>query len=202
MKRIIVLAIACACVALPAMTATAQNNRDRTISLSDGDPATNDWTGLYAKVGLSVGFPNNPKGSRNKADPGAAVAFGGGYRFNKWFAFELDMNVTAGHDVKRSDDDVVIFAFTMNQKSYPLAEADLLPEWMQPYILFGFGGGVVDAGDLLDESTFMMRFAFGSEFMLWDHFGLYVDGGYMTFDDAEAGLEGTGQMIFGGVYRF
>ena len=202
MKRIILVAVACVCVALPAMTASAQQRRDRTISISDGDPATNNWSGVYGKAGLAIGFPNTPKGSPNKVKPGAAVVFGGGYRFNEFLALELDMAVTAGHDVKRSKDDLLIFAFLINQKTYPFGRSDIFPDIVQPYITLGFGGGVADAGDLNDESSFMMRFAFGSDFMFWDHFGLFAEGGYITFDDPRTGLEGTGQINLGGLYRF
>jgi opacity protein-like surface antigen len=175
----------------------------QTISLSEGDPATYDWTGVYAKGGLSIGFPNEPA-NNFKPKPGAAVAFGGGYRFNPWIAAELDMNVTAGSDLRGVKDDLLIFAFTMNLKTYPLADTgdDLLPAWVQPYILFGFGGGVVDADDAGDESSFMMRFNLGSEFMVWDNIGLFFDTGYMVIENGDSQLDGTGQMVVGALYRF
>jgi len=183
------------------MTASAQSNSGSAFPLSEGDPTTYDWKGAYGKLGLSIGVPNQATGVAD-VDAGAAVAFAGGYRFNRWLALEVDMNITAGHDVEGSNDDAVIFAFTINSKTYPLAESALFPEWVQPYFLFGFGGGSVDGGGNGDESSFMMRFNVGSEFMLWDHFGLFAEGGYLTIDDAETGLDGTGQIILGGVYRF
>ncbi|MCP4038622.1 MAG: porin family protein [bacterium] len=201
-QRTAALVSVLALIAVPIASASAQSSSGFTIS--EGDPATNDWRGLYAKLGLAIGFPDEDYPGSVDIDPGAAVAFGGGYRWNRWVATEIDFNVIAGADVEGVSDDLTIFAFTVNVKGYPLAglDKDAFPQWIQPYGLFGMGGGEADLGDFGDESSFMVRFNVGADFMIWDHFGLFVDTGYLIITENDTALNGEGQLIMGGTYRF
>ena len=190
-RKLVLFALALALLAAPGSAARAQS--DTGFKLSEGDPTTNDWTGFYAKVGLAIGFPDEDvAGPSPDIDAGAGIAFGGGYRWNRWLATEIDFNVIGGADIEDSNDDVTIFAFTVNVKGYPFAGLgkDTIPEWIQPYGLFGIGGGEVDAGDIGDESTFVVRFNVGSDFMLWVHFGLFFEAGYLVTTEDDTQLKG------------
>lgn len=194
MRTIRVCVLIAALVAMPLAGAMAQNNQR--------SERSDQWTGFYAKVGIPIGFPDEDIRGSVDIDPGAGFNIAGGYKPSPYFAGEIDINFIAGADVEGSSKDLSIFAFTFNAKGYPLPAFEHgLPEWFQPYGLFGIGGGEAKIGSF-DESSFMVRFNVGADFMFWDNIGLYFDTGYLIITDDDTLLKGQGQLVFGGQYRF
>ena len=191
MKAIRVGVLAVALIVVPTMAAFAQGNQ-----------RSDEWTGFYAKAGIPIGFPDEDVRGNVDIDPGAGIALAIGLKVSPYLAGELDLNVIGGADVEGFKKDLSIVAFTVNVKGYPLAALETdLPDWFQPYGLFGIGGGEVKIGSF-DESSFMVRFNVGADFMLWDNIGLFFDTGYLIITDNDTLLQGQGQMVFGGQYRF
>lgn len=193
MRVIRVCVLVVALVALPTAFAFADNHGER----------SDEWTGFYAKLGLPLGFPDEDVRGNVDIKPGAGFDLAGGYKINPYLAGEIGMNFIAGADVEGFKKDLSVFAFTFNAKGYPLAafETDL-PDWFQPYGLFGIGGGEAKIGKA-DESSFMVRFNVGTDLMFWDNIGLYFEAGYLIITNDDTLLKGSGQMILlGGQYRF
>jgi len=178
-------AIAIGCLMLlPAATASAEMH---------------EHEGAYAKAGIGLGFIDPDLDV--DVDPGAGISFTGGYHLASWLAAEGDITVVAGAKVENSDITVTAVGFTIGAKAYPLGAMDTnAPEWLDPYGIFGIGGGYADAEDVGDDSSFLVRFAFGAEFMNWENKGLFVQGGYdIVTEDL---VDGVGHLIVGGIYRF
>ena len=96
--------------------------------------------------------------------------------------------------------------FTGNAKLYPLGFApDAIPQFIQPYLTFGMGLGrfetyVPRSFGATGETDFLARFGGGVDFLLSQHWGVYIDGAYsVTNKDV---FSGFGSMQFGGLYRF
>jgi hypothetical protein len=67
-------------------------------------------------------------------------------------------------------------------------------------MVFGIGGGELDVENVGDDSSFLVRFAFGAEAMAWGQLGAYVQGGYDIATKGDA--DGVGNLGIGAIYRF
>jgi hypothetical protein len=162
-----------------------------------------EWLGPYAKLGLAIGFPDENHRLPD-VDPGAGLDFAGGWRLTPWLAAEFDMNFIAGADVKNTSHDLSVFAATFNAKAYPLGalDAESVPfTAVQPYLLFGIGGGEVRL-DHSHKSTFMARFGGGLDWWINEGWGAYFDLGYIVIEKGRTGLDGEGLLMLGAMYRF
>jgi hypothetical protein len=161
------------------------------------------WLGPYAKLGLAIGFPNENHRLPD-VDPGAGLDFAGGWRVTPWLAAELDMNFIAGADVAHTNHDLSVFAATVNVKAYPLGalDADQVPfTAVQPYLLFGIGGGEVRLHHS-HKGSFLARFGGGVDWWISESWGAYFDLGYVVVEKDRTGLDGEGLMMLGAMFRF
>ena len=167
------------------------------------------WTGVYGKLGVSMGFPA-PDAS-NVDDPNIGVGFdlAEGLRLNSWLATEVGLNYIAGADVNVGalNYNLSVFSSTLTAKIYPLGVFDLdaIPSWIQPYGAVGLGGGMVKykskQNSNLKQGSFMVRYGGGLDLFPWDHVGFYLDGGYLQITNEDTGLKGGGQVMIGVAYR-
>ena len=169
-----------------------------------------DLDGVYARLGLAIGWPNidyrNYSGSS-----GAGLSFVGGYTVMDGLAAELEFVFTAGTKAEGPNGaelggSASNVAVTLNAKGYPLEllGQDLLPNHIRPYAVFGLGGGSIGAGDtdpnVKTIGAFLVRFGAGVDWMLVPNWGVYADGSYyVTSKDARTGY---GTMTFGVMYEF
>lgn len=161
-----------------------------------------EWTGIYAKLGMSVGFPM-PDSSGADVGAGAGFDLLEGIRVNSWFAGEIGFNFIAGADVAGDNDNLSVFSATVDAKFYPLGlwQVDAIPSWFQPYGLVGIGGGQVKLDSNSKEGSFMVHYGGGLDLFLWNNLGLYLNGGYLQITDKKTALKGSGQVMFGILYR-
>jgi opacity protein-like surface antigen len=187
-----------AMMTLPAWSAAAEG------SSKEGEY---DWTGIYGKVGIAIGFPVP---TQSGVDLGTAVGFdlSEGLRINRWLAVEGNLNWVGGADVDGTDENLAVFSGMFNGKWYPLGMFDVsvIPDSIQPYASGGIGGGQVklkESGER--EGSFIGRVGGGLDWHLSKKMGLYLDGGYLFIsnsNDGEAtGLDGNGQINIGVHFR-
>lgn len=164
--------------------------------------------GPYVKAGVNIGEPDLDAGGVD-AEVGGGVSVGGGYFFTPWIAAQLDFDYLGGSDLEVGSNDVGeadYWAITVNTKGYPMAaiQPENYPNWLQPYALFGIGGGEFEtelnnANDV-EDGTFIARFGLGTDFLVHENIGTYVEGGYHVA--SEDRLDGVGIFTLGAFYRF
>jgi hypothetical protein len=164
-----------------------------------------------------------PVGSPGDVDfgPGFGIAATAGYRHNAYIAGELDFSylwLSRTNDFTNlkdtrpfvTDDSKTLesYEITFNLKGYPLAlvEVPVVPDWIQPYLRFGFGFGSNDLGDR-GQAPFMIRVGGGADLLVFDQLGVYLDGGYTFHTDTLNGtpspiLAGQAQIRVGVLFRF
>lgn len=138
----------------------------------------------------------------------------GGYRVNRWFAAEGNLQYYSGFDLEDAYDtydwgDTQSFSFFANAKGYPLAGR------FQPYGLFGIGVQAASISrdyyryyDSDTDATFAMKVGGGIDIYFTDHILGYFDVNYMfTASDLNFGGPtsiGTNiiPMSWGVQYRF
>jgi opacity protein-like surface antigen len=148
--------------------------------------------GLYAGAGVNGSFENFDE---NLIDFDDAVGFGvrGGYRFQEWFAVELQYEWSGTFDGDVISSEIDLYYLGVNAKVYPLKT------WIDPYLLLGVGlaYGHLDTpfGDA-DESAAALRFGMGVEVPVYDALRLSVDAGYVqptgNLDDFAYATMGVG----------
>jgi len=174
------------------------------------------YTGPYVHFGGSVGgidLDDVQVAGRNRhveTDASGGFTMAGGYRFFPWLAGEFDLTFLGGGDVEifdRDMGDAVSFSFTVGPKLYPMGLLDRqpIPEFFQPYLLIGIGGGETELdvkgnGRDIERSSFTARFLTGFDFWFTDHIGAFMEGGYHVWDDES--VDGFGVFSLGAQYRF
>lgn len=172
-----------------------------------------DATGFYADLGLSLGW-NSLAGGLRPIDNGTMVgfSFGGGYRFNRWAAAEVEFIWVGGGEILRLSDGSLqsasLTSLGIAAKFYPFAfSPDLIPQWIQPNFSIGIGTGIAEQAPLLpfnfgsvNQSVLMTRVGLGVDVMFTKHWGTIIDGSYyVTNNDA---LSGIGVLKLGLLTRF
>lgn len=159
--------------------------------------------GPYARLGLAIGWPNTGT-DLSSGSTGAGLSFVGGYRVMDGVAGEVELVFTSGSQLETGGNaggaSATNLAFTVNVKGYPLefVGKDLISRKIQPYAVFGLGGGSIGAGHTI--GAFLVRFGAGVDWMVGGNWGVYADGSYyVTSKDIPSGY---GNMTFGGIYRF
>jgi Outer membrane protein beta-barrel domain len=130
-----------------------------------------------------------------------------GYRWNAWLGTDVELFYATGGEIVSPLTTVGVstsaIAGTVNARLYPIGMFQgpkrHTVEWM---IDLGIGAGryFEDTSLPLSASTFMARLGTGLDFMLGDHWSLYVDGGYYFSVSAEA--SGFAYLAGGLGYRF
>ena len=141
------------------------------------------------------------------------LSFTGGYRIATWIGVDAEFIWVGGGDLLSDGKkfaDLSMLAITANVKIYPLAYSpDLIPQWIQPYVVMGIGSGLAQytpTADLREDfgtenvNIFMGRFGGGIELLLTGHWGVYVDGSYYVASDEV--FNGAGTLRFGILYNF
>lgn len=170
-----------------------------------------DYVGPYAQLGVTIGVIDFDGSPNIDVEAGGGVSITGGFRFLSWLSGEANFTYVGGGDAEIGNTEIgeaEFFAFTFGPKFFPFAaiQQDVIPEFVQPYALVAIGGGEfeIDArnrfGGDVEESTFIARFIFGTDFWITDHIGAYVEGGYHAAADDD--IDGAGVFTFGGQYRF
>jgi len=185
-----------------------------------GDPINTEWLGPYVKGGVNIGAVEIDS-SRVDTDAGGGVALALGYRALPWLAGEFQFDYLGGSTIEVSGTDVAdgnYFDFTFNAKAFPVPllndhvlERDLpLVKWLEPYALLGIGGGEFEfdgknGRSTSNESTFVVRLGLGVDFLMAQHWGVSLDGGFhFTTDDDldDADILGVGIFNLGVFWRF
>lgn len=160
-----------------------------------------EFEGFYAQFGASVGEIEFDGG--NDVDAGGGFTMTGGYRLFPWLAAEANLSYLGGGEVDGTNQDADFFSVTVGPKLFPmgLLEEQPIPEFVQPYMLIGIGGGEYDVERTrFERSAFIARFIFGFDLWFTDHLGSFVEGGYHVAADDD--VDGTGLFTIGGQYRF
>jgi len=129
----------------------------------------------------------------------------GGYRWISWLGTDVEVMYATGGTIKALDflkGDTSTLSLSANARIYPV-------EWFrQPgkrtiewSIALGIGGGGFYGETIrLADSSFLIRGGTGFDWLITDHWGLYVDGGYFWTTDSN--VSGFGFAGVGGSYRF
>lgn len=160
-----------------------------------------EFEGFYAQFGASVGEIEFDGG--NDVDAGGGFTMTGGYRVFPWLAAEANLSYLGGGEVDGTNREADFFSVTFGPKLFPmgLLEEQPIPEYIQPYMLIGIGGGEYDIERSgFEQSTFIARFIFGFDLWFTDHLGSFVEGGYHVAADDD--IDGTGLFTLGAQYRF
>lgn len=185
-------------------------------SLGQASPASAqtyaDSAGLYADLGVALGW-NNMSGAFQPINNGTMVGFvfGGGYRFNGWFAAEVEFMWLGGGEILNAQDGLEyrasLTSLGIAGKIYPLAGApDLIPQWIQPYFALGIGTGLAERALLTvqfgstTQSVLLTRLATGVDVMFTQHWGVTMDGSYYITNNGA--LIGIGAWKLGVLCRF
>jgi len=175
--------------------------------------------GWYVGGGFVYGFENfnldNLKtfvGSDGDASGSPGIDVRGGYRLNRWIAFEGNLDYYANFDIDVDDIRVLdadAFTFFASAKGYPLAGR------VQPYGLFGIGVQAAatnfdngyNLNDVESAATFALRFGGGVDVYITPKFLLNLDVGYvLTTSDLDFGGLRVGTdlipLALTGQYRF
>lgn len=164
-----------------------------------------EYEGPYAQFGVSVGqIDFDGSNIDNNASGGFTLT--GGYRILPWLAGEANFTYLGGGSVERGSMDIgdgSFFAFTFGPKFFPLGafKVEGVPDVLQPYALFGIGGGRFEIDNTnFEKSAFIARFILGVDVWATDHLGFFVEGGGHVTDEDD--VDGVGIFTVGAQYRF
>ncbi|HXC53215.1 MAG TPA: porin family protein [Candidatus Limnocylindrales bacterium] len=126
----------------------------------------------------------------------------GGYRFNEWFALELDWEHYLAFDDNAGSGDTNIWMIGLNGKFYPFHGI------VQPYALFGADYAKVDPSNAArdnggdkGDSNVAFRFAGGLEVYATRNWAFSADVGYFL-PTGKSSDYGIVPITFGVLYRF
>ena len=195
MRAALVFVVSLFFLAAGPLLASAQEIESQT-----GQPATTevfDPSGFYGKLGfvwansLAYDFLLLDLLDSTSLFGAQGIA---GYRWNAWLGTDVELLYAGGGELVNPQSGVKIsdtsaLAGTLNARLYPIGMFQgPKPHDVEWIIDLGIGGGrfFEDTALPLSESTFMARLGTGLDFMLGDHFCLYVDGGYYFALSSEA----------------
>lgn len=172
-----------------------------------------DADGFYADIGLALGW-NNLAGGLLPVDNGTMTgfSFGGGYRFNRWVAAEVEFNWVGGGELVRPDGSLQRASMTslgVAAVLYPMAFVPTwIPQWVQPNVSFGIGTGLAEqqpvgvgpAFGSVNQTVLLTRIGVGVDVMLTKHWGTIVEGNYYVTNNGA--LTGVGILKIGLLCRF
>jgi hypothetical protein len=156
-------------------------------------------SGPYLNAGGTYAFEDF-SGNASDANPDDSWGYflRGGYRFNEYFALELNIDHFIGFDEGGGGGDTEIFLVGANGKFYPFHGI------FQPYVLVGGGWTKVDPSASTGEDEgdgAAIRFAGGVEVYVTRNWAFTADAGYYL---PVGGISNFGAVpvTFGVMYRF
>jgi len=149
-------------------------------------------SGPYLGVGAVYAFEEF-SGSAKSADGSWGYRLAGGYRFNEYFALEINGEQYVSFDVSGGDVDIALA--TLSAKFFPLHGI------VQPYLATGAGWSWVDDDRGGSPNDFAARFAGGIDFYVARNWALFAEVAYFLPTSSSSHYDAV-PLSFGVIYRF